>query len=87
MEPRKARDRKRMLRALINDITIAKGREPRQLLLQIRWQGGTTEAVELALLPMRPDAVRYPQGIVARIRQRPSISMTTRSRRASTAKA
>ena len=65
----KARDRKRMLRALIKDITIAKGREPRQLLLQIRWQGGATETVELALPPKRPDAVRYPPGIVARIRQ------------------
>jgi hypothetical protein len=54
----KARDRKRMLRALIKDVTIAKGREPRQLLLQIRWQGGATETVELALPPKRPDAVR-----------------------------
>jgi MerR-like DNA binding protein len=58
-----------MLRALIKDITIAKDREPRQLLLQIRWQGGATETVELALPPKRPDAVRYPPGIVARIRQ------------------
>jgi hypothetical protein len=27
---------------------------------------GATETVELALPPKRPDAVRYPQGIVAR---------------------
>ena len=48
-----ARDRKRMLRVLIKDITVAKGPEPKQLRLQIRWQGGATETVELRL-PQRP---------------------------------
>lgn len=68
-----ARDRKRMLRILIKDITIAKGpepktSEPRQLRLQIRWQGGATETVELRLPPKRPDAVRYQPEFVVRIR-------------------
>ena len=63
-----ARDRKRMLRILIKDITIAKGPEPRQLRLQIRWQGGATETVELRLPPKRPDAVRYQPEFVVRIR-------------------
>ena len=62
------RDRKRMLRVLIRDITISRGAE-RQLLLQIRWQGGATETVELHLPPKRPDAVRYPSAFVARISQ------------------
>jgi DNA invertase Pin-like site-specific DNA recombinase len=62
------RDRKRMLRVLIKDITISRGTE-RQLLLQIRWQGGATESIALRLPPKRPDAVRYPSEFVGRIRQ------------------
>ena len=62
------RDRKRMLRVLIKDITISRSAE-RHLLLQIRWQGGATETIKLRLPPKRPDAVRYPSQLVARIRQ------------------
>lgn len=63
------RDRKRMLRALIKDITITREPEPRLLLLQIRWQGGATETITLRLPQKRPDAVRYPAELVARVRQ------------------
>jgi DNA invertase Pin-like site-specific DNA recombinase len=63
-----ARDRKRMLRLLIKDITVAKGSEPKLLRLQIRWQGGATETVEVRLPPSRPDAVRYGDAFVDRIR-------------------
>lgn len=63
------RDRKRMLRVLIKDITIARGPEPRQLLLQIRWQGSATETIALRLPQKRPDAVRYPTEIVDRVSQ------------------
>ena len=63
-----ARDRKRMLRLLIKDITVLKGPEPKRLRLQIRWQGGATETVELRLAPSRAEAVRYPQEFVARVR-------------------
>jgi len=62
-----ARDRKRMLRLLIKDITVEKGPEPKRLRLQIRWQGGATETVEVHLAPSRAEAVRYPQKFVARI--------------------
>ena len=58
-----------MLRVLIKDITIARGPQPRQLLLQIRWQGGAVETVELRLPPKRPDAMRYSLELVGRIRQ------------------
>ena len=63
-----ARDRKRMVRLLIKDITIVRGPEPKQIKLQIRWQGGATETVELRLKPNRAEAVRYPQEFVAKIR-------------------
>ena len=57
-----ARDRKRMLRLLVQDITVAKGPEPKTARLQIRWQGGATETVELQLPPNRAEAVRYSEG-------------------------
>jgi DNA invertase Pin-like site-specific DNA recombinase len=61
-------DRKRMLRLLIRDITIVKGPEPKLLRLQIRWQGGATETIEVRQLPNRPEAIRYPDTFVAKIR-------------------
>src|SRR5216684_8651597 len=63
-----ARDRKRMLRLLIRDITVTKGREPKLLRLHIRWQGGAIETVELRLSPNRAEAVRYSDAFVAHIR-------------------
>jgi hypothetical protein len=63
-----ARDRKRMLRLLIKDITVVKGPAHKQLQLQIRWQGGATEMVELRLPANRPDVVRYPAAIIDRVR-------------------
>jgi DNA invertase Pin-like site-specific DNA recombinase len=63
-----ARDRKRMLRLLIKDITVVKGAEPKLIRLQIRWQGGATETVELRLPPNRPDAVRYGEAFIDQIR-------------------
>jgi hypothetical protein len=57
-----------MLRLLIRDITVVKGPEPKRLRLHIRWQGGTTETVELHLAPNRAEAVRYHDAFVARIR-------------------
>jgi DNA invertase Pin-like site-specific DNA recombinase len=63
-----ARDRKRMLRLLIKDITVVKGPERKQLQLQIRWQGGATEAVELQLAPNRADATRYTATVIDRVR-------------------
>jgi DNA invertase Pin-like site-specific DNA recombinase len=62
-----ARDRKRMLRLLIKDITIVKGSE-KLLQLQIRWQGGATEVVELRLPANRADVVRYPTAIIDKVR-------------------
>ncbi len=61
-------DRKRMLRLLISDITVVKGPDPKLLRLQIRWQGGATETIEVRQRPNRADAVRYPEALVAKIR-------------------
>jgi DNA invertase Pin-like site-specific DNA recombinase len=63
-----ARDRKRMLRLLIKDVTVEKRRLERKALLHIRWQGGAVEDLAVDLpLPM-PVRVRYQETIVAQIR-------------------
>src|SRR5260370_21991663 len=62
-----ARDRKRMLRLLVQDTPVTKGQEPKLMRLHIRWQGGAIETVELRLSPNRSESVRYPDALVARI--------------------
>ena len=62
-----AKDRKRMLRLLIKDITVEK-LAPKQLMLHIRWQGGACTDAPVALPPNMPDRIRYPAELVERIR-------------------
>ena len=59
-----ARDRKRMLRLLIKDVTVEKRRNERKALLHIRWQGGALEDLSVDLpLPM-PERLRYCETIL-----------------------
>jgi hypothetical protein len=51
-------DRKRMLRLLIGDITVLKGPEPKLLRLQICWQRGAAEVLEVRQRPNRQDAIQ-----------------------------
>ena len=63
------KDRKRMVRLLVKDITIKKGVRPKQLLAQIRWQGGALETLVLDLPPAIADRLRYPDQLVVRVRE------------------
>lgn len=63
------RDRKRILRLLVRDVTVSKGPQPKTVRLHIRWQGGATETLELQLPPNRAEAVRYPEAFVAHVRE------------------
>ena len=63
------RDRKRILRLLVRDVTVTKGPKPKIIRLHVRWQGGATETLELQMPPNRAEAVRYPEAFVARIRE------------------
>ena len=47
---------------------IRQQRRPRLLRLQICWQGGATEVLEVRQRPKRQDAIRYPDTFVAKIR-------------------
>jgi DNA invertase Pin-like site-specific DNA recombinase len=63
------RDRKRILRLLIRDVTVSKGPEPKIVRLHVRWQGSATETLELRLPPSRAEAIRYPEAFVAHIQE------------------
>ena len=63
-----AKDRKRMLRLLIKDVTVEKRRSERKALLHIRWQGGALEDLSVDLpLPM-PERLRYCETILTQVR-------------------
>jgi DNA invertase Pin-like site-specific DNA recombinase len=64
----KAKDKKRMLRLLIKDITVEKIVSPKQALLHIRWQGGVCEDIAVDFPPKIADQVRYPEEVVQRVR-------------------
>ncbi len=64
-----ARDRKHIIRLLIRDITVVKDpQQPKLLHLQICWQGGATETIKVRRRPNYPEAIRYPDAFVAKIR-------------------
>ena len=63
------RDRKRILRLLVRDVTVSKGPEPKIVRLHIRWQSGATETLEVPQRPNRADTIRYPARFVTRIRE------------------
>jgi DNA invertase Pin-like site-specific DNA recombinase len=63
-----ARDRKRMLRLLIKDITVEKQHGARHAILHIRWQGGACGNVHVDLPRPRAEAIRYPEPVIAHVR-------------------
>jgi len=62
-----SRDRKRMLRLLIKDITVEKRSHLKQLLVHIRWQGGASSDVSVQLPLNIQDRVRYPSAVVGEV--------------------
>ena len=63
------KDKKRMLRLLIKDITVERDAERRVVILHVRWQGGACEVIQVALPPTAADKVRYPEAFVQKVRQ------------------
>lgn len=64
-----AKDRKRMLRLVIKDVTVEKRVKSKQVVLHIRWQGGACSALTVNLPPSMPDAIRCSEELVARVRE------------------
>ena len=65
----KAKDRKRMLRLLIRDITVEKLPDKRQVVLHVRWQGGTCTDTAVPLPARIADRMRYPLATVDQVRE------------------
>jgi hypothetical protein len=63
-----AKDRKRMLRLLIKDITVEQSSVPKQLLVHIRWHGNACTNLTLQRPPNIADRMRYPAAVIDRIR-------------------
>jgi DNA invertase Pin-like site-specific DNA recombinase len=61
------KDRKRILRLLIKDITLEK-LEAKKMVLHLRWQGGVGEDIPVSIPPSYCDQIRYPQEVVDRVR-------------------
>lgn len=62
-----AKDRKRMLRLLIKDITVEKCSAPKQVMLHIRWHGGACSNVPVDVPLPLADRVRCAESTVARV--------------------
>ena len=64
-----ARDRKRILRLLIKDITVEKLENPRRTVLHLRWQGGACEDIVIQAKQSSGNGLRYPTNVVEQVRQ------------------
>ena len=64
-----AKDRKRMLRLLIADITVEDLRVSRQVVLHIRWHGGACSDVTVTRRAPIADRLRYPAATIERVRE------------------
>ena len=63
-----SKDRKRMLRLLIKDVTVDKPANQKQLMAHIRWQGGACSELSVQLPANIADRLRYPAAVVDRVR-------------------
>jgi DNA invertase Pin-like site-specific DNA recombinase len=64
-----SKDRKRMLRLLIRDITVEKLPDVRQVVLHVRWQGGLCSDTTVKLPLPIADRLRYAPEIVDKVRE------------------
>ena len=62
------KDKKRIARLLISDITVTKDRQTKTLFLNVRWQAGPIQQIEVTLPPNAADRTRYPQAMVEKVR-------------------
>lgn len=63
-----AKDRKRMLRLLIRDITVEKLAAQRQVVMHVRWQGGACTDTTVTL-PAPYERLRYPPAVTEQVRE------------------
>jgi DNA invertase Pin-like site-specific DNA recombinase len=64
----KAKDRKRILRLLLKDLTVEKLPTPKQVVLHLRWQGGACEDISIEIPPNRSEQIRYRNETINKVR-------------------
>lgn len=64
----KPKDKKRILRMLLKDVTIEQAQDKISI-LHIRWQGGACEDLRIKRPPSAADQVRYSADLIDRVRQ------------------
>ena len=62
------KDKKRIVRLLISDITVSKSNQNKTLSLNMRWQAGPVERIHVEMPPNAADKKRYPKAIVDKVR-------------------
>ena len=62
------KDKKRIVRLLISDITVSKSNQKKTLSLNMRWQAGPLEQIHVEMPPNVADKKRYPKAIVDKVR-------------------
>jgi hypothetical protein len=62
------KDKKRIVRLLISDITVTKTSHKKTITLNIRWQAGPLEQILVEMPPNAADKIRYPTEIVEKVR-------------------
>jgi DNA invertase Pin-like site-specific DNA recombinase len=63
-----SKDRKRILRLLIKDITVEKFTTSKQIVLHVRWQGGACEDIPVDIPPKYYEQIRYGNEIIEKVR-------------------
>jgi hypothetical protein len=63
------RDRKELLRALIQEVMVTRDTSAHAVRLTLRWQGGLTSDIPIALPPSRPATLRTDEDTIALIRR------------------
>jgi len=62
------KDKKRIIRLLISDITVTKDRATKTLSLNVRWKAGATQQLQMTLPPNNADKLRYPAELINKVR-------------------
>jgi len=63
-----SKDRKRILRLLIKDITVEKFTTSKKIVLHVRWQGGACEDIPVDIPPKYYEQIRYGNEIIEKVR-------------------
>ena len=63
------KDKKRIIRLLISDITVTRDTGNKTLMLNLRWQTGQLQQLSVSLPPNAADKVRYPKEMISKVRE------------------